>query len=77
MDNVKYTLTDDEVLMIAVDLKCRNGLSVSTKSVKIATSEGSQCLKDRHEFINVNVWIPKKHNTRGLYTDEEGNPVDD
>lgn len=70
MDNIHCEVSEDEILTVTIDLKRRNGPSKATgMSVRIASSEGSQCLHNRQEEINFNVWIKKKHNTRGEYTE--------
>jgi hypothetical protein len=70
MDNCKFHIDhDQEVLTITVDLKQRNGLSVSGQNVRIASTEGNVELEGRKEKVNLNVFIKLKDNHLGDYTD--------
>jgi len=68
MDNLEVTVTDDEKLVLVVDLKREVGFTSEGRSVRVATSGGNINLwqngKLRPEKFNLNVF-------RGLTTQEK------
>ncbi len=63
MENIEITVTEDEYLLIRVDLKSEVGFTSGRKGVRIASTQGNVHLPGpnstlRGERLNVNLWRP-------------------
>ena len=75
MINLDYTIDDNEIMTIRVDLKGRCGKSGTGTTVVIARTEGNEQIwgndGQRKERFNLSVWIRPKDNTRGERSEGE------